>query len=243
MTIGVGFVCRDGIVIGADRRLTTSAYTFDERKIFSLTWKNGRALWTYAGDRDIAAALRIEIESRINRSERFSCGALKAAWGKSLQRSLRGIKRFHSLFASGTDEGEYSLWVSGGSKLTEVAECEIIGLADSPLSRYLRGKFLAVPGGLTIQQARLYAVQFISLAEQYDGQFCAGGADIGELSSRFGRIFDAAQTSEWAGELQELEYRWALLFRILANREFDFDIETHDAFVAAIVRFKNWLKG
>jgi hypothetical protein len=241
MTVGLGFMCEDGIVVAADRQMTGSNYTFREGKVFPLKWKNGGALWAYAGNRDKAMKLKNEAESQFGAETTLNKEAVRATWEATLKLSLKKGDKFQTLFGC-VLRGTHWLWMSNGREIAEVPDCEIIGLGDSPLARYLRGNFIRIPGPITTEQARLYAAHFVSLAEQYDGEFCSGGADIGEVNEKWTIIFDAAQTEEWAKQIQELEYRWELLFRVLANRTFDFDIEMHDAFVGAIVRFKNWLK-
>ena len=243
MTAVVGFVCVDGIVMGADRQVTAPHYTFRERKIFTLNWSSGAGLWSYAGDRDKAVLLKSDIESRIASDTVCDRATIELEWHGSLKCCLKKKKEeFQSLFGCWTEEGPV-LWLSNGHELITVPDCEIIGTGDSALSRYLRGTYIEVPGTVNLQQARIYAAHFIKCLEKYDGKYVGGGADVGELSSRGTLIFDAAQTEEWAKQVQELEYRWGLCFRVLANRAFDFDVEMHDALVGAVARFKNWLKG
>jgi hypothetical protein len=140
-----GFVCVDGIVMGADRQVTSPHYTFHERKIFTVKWNSGAALWSYAGDRDKAVSLRSDIETRIASGAVVDRATVKLAWEASLKRCLKKKKEeFQSLFGCWTDEGPV-LWLSNGHELIIVPDCEIIGTGDSALSRYLRGSYIARP--------------------------------------------------------------------------------------------------
>lgn len=57
------------------------------------------------------------------------------------------------------------------------ASCEVIGYADSPLARSLLGRFKNLPH-VSVQQARIYAVDFISQAKKYDGQYVGGDINL-----------------------------------------------------------------
>lgn len=241
MTAVVGFVCVDGIIMGADRKLTTRDYTFHERKIFSLKWRDGAALWAYAGNRDKAVLLKNDVESKITPDLALDRAGIKLRWETSLKCCIKKNEAFQSLFGCWTDDGPV-LWLSNGIQVISVPDCEIIGLGDSALSRYLRGNYIEVPGPVVVQQARIYAAQFIKCIEKYDGNFVGGGADVGELSSRWARIYDAAQTEEWSEQMRELEYRWHLFVRVLINRDFPLDVEMHDVLMNPVMKFKNWIE-
>jgi hypothetical protein len=67
----------------------------------------------------------------------------------------------------------------------------------------LLGTFKDVPHNVTVHQARIYAVYFISQVKRYDGQFVGGGIDVysidysGDGEKRCVRVLDAGQTGKW----------------------------------------------
>src|ERR1700683_1136407 len=58
VTMALGFLCRDGVVIGADRQVTGEDFTFPECKLVSTKWKNGYGILGYSGSHDTFRTFR-----------------------------------------------------------------------------------------------------------------------------------------------------------------------------------------
>src|SRR6202521_464934 len=165
MTMAVGFVCEDGAVIAADRQLTGQNFTYPECKLTGLKWVKGRAIWGYAGTADTAKRL----QSELGKEDCFGQFATICEWSDvqerlqlALSRCLEHQEEFLTLFAAWVEEAKIPfLFLSHGPQAIGVQKCEVIGTADSPLTRYLRGLFLSFPSYPTVQQAINAAIYFV----------------------------------------------------------------------------------
>jgi hypothetical protein len=240
MTIGGGVVCADGIVIGADRRVTNlEQYTFEEEKVHAIAWQNGAAIWTYAGNADTVKNLRSEIQSRFAPYSVIGRSELKERLQGSLRACLKKGQRFAVLFGAQTQGERNVLLVANGTdNPMEVQKCEIIGTGDSSLSRYLRGIFLSLPFPPMMPQAIVNATYLIQQAKRYDGEYCGGETDVYTLDFAGNtRVIDQWQTERWGKHLQLLEFETAVLFATLTTKGIEEDgIEKRLQNYAEIVR-------
>lgn len=247
--MAVGFLCKDGVAIGADRQVTGANYTFPECKLSTANWKNGSAIWAYSGERDTHLEFDKEIFSRFWREETITPEQVKPHLQDSLKSSLRKKEVFHTLFGYLLD-GEYPVLLMGtaSDRVLVVRECEVIGYGDSPLARFLIGRYTDMPFSLTVQQARMYIVYFISQAKKYDGQFVGGPIDVwtvdqsGDNGARCTRILDAGQTPAWEQEINLFQYKMDVLFHRLTDaseKSFDRSAVMNE-FSTAMERFSNW---
>jgi hypothetical protein len=245
MTMAVGFLCRDGVVIGADRQVTAEdKFTFPECKLTSTRWGNGHGILGYAGNHDTYRAFeklflsafwgdmiveRDDVASRLQE-------VLKATVGKK--------EGFQTLFGFWVD-GKYQSLVTSvdNRRVLDVQECEVIGCADSPLTRFFLGTFKDVPHGITVHQARIYAVHFISQAKKYDGQYVGGPIDVysidmsGQNNERCVRVLDAGQTPEWERQTNLIHYWMDVLFSKLTDKDNPVAVEQ---FNERLNEFRNW---
>lgn len=222
MTMAVGFVCEDGAVIAADRQLTGQTYTYPECKLHGHRWVKGRAIWAYAGNADTAKKLSAELD----KEDCFGQFATPTDWADvkerlrtALKRCVKSKEEFLTLFSAWIDDDKIpSLFLTQGTEPIGVQECEVIGTADSPLTRYLRGLFLSFPSYPTVQQAINWAIYFILQAKTYDGQFVGGGTDVWYLDfNRQTRVLDPAWTGPWENELKMMEFKTVALFGLLTH--------------------------
>lgn len=138
MTMAVGFVCRDGIVIGADRQVTGANYTFPECKLHSLKWKNGHAIFAYSGERDSCQEFLKEISERFTQDVFLQWENVRSLLKESLAAlALKDDEAFLTLFGFMLDDRKPHLLMSTSrQRVIDVPECEVIGYADSPLARF-----------------------------------------------------------------------------------------------------------
>ena len=245
MTMAVGFVCWDGIVIGADRQVTGHNYTFPECKLEPLVWKNGRAILAYSGEYDAYKNFLSELSLRFKRDAVFSDKEVRDALRESL--SAVDLKKETLLFLFGyLLDGAYHRLIFSTTKqrIVDVDQCEVIGYADSPLTRFLLGRFKALPVSVSVDQARIYAVYFISQAKKYDGQYVGDGIDVYSLERGSEgpsiRVLDAGQTGEWEQQVNLIQYWMDVLFNFVSDRDRDVSLEQ---FMERLEGFREWVGG
>lgn len=242
--MAVGFLCKDGIVIGADRQVTGQNYTFPECKLSTVNWKNGRGIMAYSGNHDTYRDLEPEIHARFNRSVTIGREEVKPLLKDALSAVLRKKEEFYTLFGFMV-EGEFQSLLQSikTDRVVDVDECEVIGYGDSPLARFLLGTFKDVPHGVSVHQARIYAVYFISQAKKYDGQFVGGGIDVysvdksGQEGSLCTRILDAGQSGRYEEQTNLVRYWMDVLFSKLTDNESKVSM---DQFMERIEQFRKW---
>lgn len=239
MTIGVGFVCGNGLVIGADRKVTNpDEYTFEEQKVDAIAWANGAAIWSYSGNPDTAKNVRAELQSRFAAHSTVFRRDIKKQIQEVLRACLNKGERFNMLYGAQTKNEAYILLMATTDKIAEVDKCEIIGGGDSSLSRYLRGLILNLPFPPLIDQAVIAATYIIQQAKRYDGHYCGGATDVYALDfDGFTHVTDQWQAERWERELKQLEFESAVLFATLTAKGVEEDrienaLKTH----AEIVR-------
>ena len=245
VTMAVGFACKDGIVIGADRQVTGRNYTFPECKLDSIKWANGHGIYAYSGDHDTYKVSQKEVWTRfVAPSTNLSHEDVERTLKECLQASLGAKESFFTLFGYWIEGMFPTLLMSIGTKrVTIVKECEVIGYGDSPLARHLLGRFRDVPHYVTVHQARIYAVSFIAEAKKYDGQYVGGGTDVfsvdksGDSGNRCVRILDAGQTGEWEKQIGLVNYWWDVLFSKLTDKDNRVAAEQFDE---RIKQFRAW---
>jgi 20S proteasome alpha/beta subunit len=70
MTIAIGMLCSDGIVLAADRQLTLEGgHKYQEQKIFPIDGGDWKAVLTYAGSPDFVREVQERLVRRLNREE------------------------------------------------------------------------------------------------------------------------------------------------------------------------------
>jgi hypothetical protein len=261
--MAVGFLCRDGVVIGADRQVTGANYTFPECKLTNPRWKNGDGILAYSGDRDTFLNFADEIGVRIPHDGEFNDQALNRILKECLGAlALKEDESFFTLFGYWLDgKGKQpSLLMSHSSglntRIVGVPQCEVIGYADSPLTRFLLGRlrdlqlgyWTTSQVGITTGQAMVYATYFISLAKKYDGQFVGDGIDLYSISRssdsgpRCIFFLDSPRSSEREEEINFFQYNMDLLFHRLSGSGSDLDVAMKE-FSKGVKRFTKLIRG
>ena len=183
MTIGVGFLCRDGIVIGSDRQLTIQgAYKFNQRKISYMheAVSDTTMALTYAGDEAAAKSFWAHLMSETRKelqkgtdasvfpSERLQQFLEKTHQHRSAKylQTIIGIKS--GVLGSGLFRGHYKL-------VSPSHSAEYIGAGDTSVLRYAAE--LLVHPLMPVSEASVIASYLVRLANRFvDG--CGGGPDI-----------------------------------------------------------------
>lgn len=184
MTIAMGFVCSDGIVLCSDRQMTSDGgMKFQAKKLSYLTGMfegiQMTACSAYAGDPEGAKILRTEIRERLGKeiaaSKLFALQSLKAR--KALEKIFKNphAKHLEMLIGIRFNSGEKCLFRTKGRKVLE-ATTEYIGIGDSSVLRYL-AEVLLPRTLLSVSEANVLGSYFVSIANRFvDG--CSGGPDV-----------------------------------------------------------------
>jgi hypothetical protein len=199
VTIALGFLCPDGIVLCSDRQMTDSAAGLKYQKC-KLSWTTGmlapgvhlELASAYAGDPEAAKIMRTEIRERLGaeiaKSKLVGFQAPKAR--KALENIFRNknAKHLQMLIGIRFYSGELCMFKTSGKKVVE-ARTEYIGSGDSSALRYLADVLLP-PYIPSIFQAQVLGAYLISVANEYvDG--CSGGPDFRTLAAN-GMMGDSA---------------------------------------------------
>lgn len=176
MTIAIGFLCSDGIVLCSDRQMTSDGgMKFSAKKLSHMSGLFHGVQMTlasaYAGDPEAAKILRTEIRERLGK---------EIASSRSVRKSLEKIfnnkhsKYLEMLIAIRFSSGEKCLFRTKGRKVVE-ARTEYIGSGDSSALRYIAGFLL--PHMLSVKEAQVLGSYIVSVANRFvDG--CSGGPDV-----------------------------------------------------------------
>ena len=197
MTIGIGFLCNDGVVLCSDRQITgPSGFKYEEGKIFSSQARDHQLIFSYAGVPDAAKVVfqgvtnsipAIVSESNILSYIETSKAILAKAYGC---KQSKGLQSFIGLRVKGFPP---FLLKTYNDTIVEAFAGESIGVGDSSALRYL-SQFLIPNDALSVADAQVLASYLVFVANRYiDG--CSGGPDHrtinmdGSLTSGTGGIF------------------------------------------------------
>jgi hypothetical protein len=176
VTMVVGFLCRDGVVIGADTQVTGANYTFPECKLKNFEWANGSGILGYSGNRDMFLSFAKELDVRASEDTNLTEQGIRDVFRDCLEAVKEKKEVLLIMAGCWVDGARFPFLVSSTTtrRIVDVTNSEVIGYADSPLARYLLGRFRGLCHSVSVQQARIYAVDFISQAKKYDGQYVGG---------------------------------------------------------------------
>lgn len=236
MTICVGFDCRDGLVVAADRQQTfLGSHTFQECKLRSTKWKNGRAIWGYSGNYDTAKTVWEKVDERFALSQTVTQAEVKSALSEVLAGSLKETDEFYVLFGAWTEGEDKALFLSSGTDVMYAGRCEIIGAGDSSLSRFFRGLYLTAIPAPSVWQAAIAAIYFVNQEKKYNGQYVGGGTDVFMAigsAQELVRVMAPEHCEPWEKQMDELEWRFVELLTGVTskNREPEFVAESRRRF-------------
>jgi 20S proteasome alpha/beta subunit len=140
MTIAVGMLCEDGIVLGADRLVTLEdGHKYEEQKIFPIDGGDWKAVLTYAGDPGFAKEVHQRLSTRLNRGIKVDCREIRNALEKILTSLGREYGDVGSslLVAGHANQEQAQLWKFDGRSVHKAYGFNCVGVGDSSLIRYL----------------------------------------------------------------------------------------------------------
>ena len=251
-TMAVGFLCSDGVVIAADRRITAGVtHTYPECKLTGLYWNNGRAILGFSGDADTRRLVDKQLSTLFAPGSTIETKEIGSLLRDAMDAALGENEEYACLFGSWCDgESRPSLLLftsKQGGQVTDVVDIELIGAADSPLSRYFVGTIKGASHLLTTHHANLYAARMIAQSEKYDGLLVGDGIDVWTLGHRpdMGKIGVGAagpeRTKQWVEEF-DIADRWsALLLDQILDK--DRPVRCWPQFVERMQQFRKWASG
>jgi len=220
MTMATGFVCRDGLVIAADRQFTSDLHTYQECKLRELRWSNGLAIWGYSGSPDTARRVNEELAKRFKQDTTVIRADIEDTLASVLKDAHIDKKEFWGmLFGAWTEAEEPILLSSSAAKVLLVPRCEVIGWDDSPLARYLRGLYLRM-GQLSVWQTSVLGMYFILQGKTYDGKYVGGPTDVFIIDkNRQRQQIEIASSRVWETVLETLDQEIAILFSAFTDAD------------------------
>jgi len=229
MTMAAGFVCRDGLVLAADRQFTSDFHTYQECKLRELRWSNGLAIWGYSGSPDTARRVNEELAKRFNQDTTVIRSDIEHTLAFVLKdASIEKKEFFGILFGAWTEAEEPILLSSSAVKVSIVPRCEVIGWGDSPLARYLRGLYLRM-GELSVWQASVLGMYFILQGKTYDGKYVGGPTDVFVIDkNRKRHEIGVASSRVWETALEAMDQQIVSLLSVMTDAE-KFHGERHEA--------------
>lgn len=239
MTIGIGFLCEDGIVLCADNQITwPESHKYYECKLYP----HGTAGWTVA----MTFSGSPELMKSFNGKLRDSMALMPAPYTVSrIQDNVETILSFFdvlkddpmqlSLLCGIVIPGkEFRLLKTEGWIVREVSRFEYVGVGDSSVLRYL-SPFLTQTRGYTISQAFNLGIYLTLQARRYI-EGCGGETDAIVLKSN-GRL------TNFRGP-HHVEQKLLLLEHFLNRAATDFfdDRSTEEEFKDSVERLTKALK-
>jgi len=183
MTIGVGFQCQNGVVLGADTQFTSpSGFKYSGQKIWSAELGECRFIYTFCGSPDTAEIMFRKLREGLEKVKeipagQFSKNVLRSKIEEIFYDERAQEQGFQTLIGASFGHHQPSLYRTNETKVVD-GFVEHIGLGDSSVLRYLTD-FLP-PEACTIAEVYVLASYYVSVANRYvDG--CSGGPAISVL--------------------------------------------------------------
>ncbi len=182
MTIGIGFRCKNGVLICTDRQVTSTAgFKTRVRKISRTTSWERWLLFSYAGDQDASKVIFGKIRERFMDEFRKSKSKMEGDKAKAALEKIfsdRNTKGLETLIAIRiADSGEIHLFRTCEHKVME-AQIECIGGGDTSVVRHAASLLVTEP--LTIHQAGIIGSYLVHVASTWVSG-CDGEADIAAI--------------------------------------------------------------
>lgn len=176
VTIGVGFLCTDGIVLCADRQITDSGgFKYEERKIFRSLTKEFSLIYSYAGQPDTAKVLFQRLRDALKKCDFPQDDVRSCVEDIFKDRMSKEVKTLIGIRVK--DVGGYFFRTSK-TRVVDGEVAEHIGVGDSSAVRYLCDFLLRSQP--SIHDAQIIGSYIVSVANKYV-EFCSGGPDITTL--------------------------------------------------------------
>lgn len=183
VTIAIGFCAEDGIVLAADREITSSLGTkYQQKKVFSILAHRWAIGISYAGYCDIFDCvhekIKTELEPLTQQSPTFEIltGLIKDILGEE-KKEHRNKMILSTLLAISIGP-QVRLYKSEAATVSPAGGWKVLGMGDTPLTHYLVNTLMESSRDRFDQyEALLLAAYVVIQANKYT-QGCNGGPDI-----------------------------------------------------------------
>ncbi len=181
MTIGIGFLCHDGIVLCADNQITwPQSHKYCECKIYPHFTDEWWMVNTFSGDPDLVKSFNGKFEDAMTR--------ISAPYTAA---KIQDVIETVLSFLDGLDSNPTDLWMlcaivvhdkemrlvrTTGKVVSEVSRYSYIGVGDSSLLRYLDQLFLGGHKPYAVDQAYLLSSYLVLKAKTHI-EGCGGETD------------------------------------------------------------------
>lgn len=182
VTIGIGFHCKDGIVLASDQQQTVEGYfKTHSTKLGNLIYGGATILWTYSYLPNLVTVMKDGLFSKL---PRFPPDLTPDQVGDAISQEIVEMKSLYPeemktqqfLFAYSCGKGVRFIRAAHG--IVDEPTHAYIGIGDSSLINYIFGEFCAAPVPLlSIEDASFLAIYMVYCAKQFvDG--CGGVTDV-----------------------------------------------------------------
>lgn len=177
MTIGIGLLCTDGVVLCSDRQITTSGGSkYSKRKIFTAQRNNCTAVFSYAGDPDAAEMMFGKVSDALPEIVRQASNGVSPDRARGVLEKIfrdKHSKGLQTLIGMHMGNQPSFLMKTFSTKVVN-AYAEYIGFGDCSALRYLSD--FIFPSHLNVFEGVTLGAYLVSVASRYiDG--CSGGPD------------------------------------------------------------------
>jgi 20S proteasome alpha/beta subunit len=231
VTIGIGFHCRDGIVLAADQQQTVSGYyKLHSCKLGSLVYGGTTILWTYSYLPNLVSVMRDGMFAKLpSFPPELTLEQIADAISKQIV-EMKGqypaeMAEQQFLYAFSSGNGVRFMRVSAG--IVDEPEWACIGIGDSSLVNYISKTFSFLPPiAMYADEALVLAVYMVYLAKQFvDGV----GGPTDAVILKYGNGSPHFMPSQTLKRLEEkfdtIQHIFRELYNVLTNSAISKDDE------------------
>jgi 20S proteasome alpha/beta subunit len=183
LTISIGFCAEDGIVLGADREVTSSFNSkYERKKVFSYLAHGWAMGITYAGYCDVFEIAHEKVKALFH-SIRKQSPTFETLMGL-VEDVLRDIKKERrsemklSMLLAPSIGSEIRLYASEDAEISPAGSWKVLGYGDTPLTHFLVATLRdSSRDRFDSYEALLLAAYVVVQANKYT-QYCSGGPDL-----------------------------------------------------------------
>jgi 20S proteasome alpha/beta subunit len=191
-TIAIGMRVKDGIVIAADRLLSSASYQYEEDKLSLYPINNGFLFFAYADSPVLAKEIRQKIETAVDSSgDVLTCEDMQGVVeGVINEVSVSRLSMPLEMLVACSLEGQKAqMWLyRGGEGFNVAGQFEILGVGNSSLIRYLEKTYHWHDSLDKAQDVAIYLVhqagQFIPGCRGIDALWVGNKGEFGFLDKQ-----------------------------------------------------------
>ena len=223
MTIGIGFHCRDGIVLAADQQQTAGGYyKVHSTKLGNIVYEGATILWTYSHLPNLVTVMKDGVFAKLpNDPSQFTVNNVSEAVYKQIAEmktqypAEMADQQF--LFALSCGNALKFVRVSGG--IVDEPHSACIGVGDSSLVNYIIKAFgWRPPIFMDVADALTLAIYVIHLAKQFVDRV---GGPTDAMILRYGHGHPDFVTSQQIKHMEDnfegMEFLFRDVYSVLTN--------------------------